>query len=83
MVRQPEKRETAPRRSVSGLRQPPVGSTRALTAAVTRSTQISGRASSISGIKVGDTVSAQITQHGGRPVATAIQDPVSVPGGLP
>lgn len=59
------------------------GSTHTLTAAVTRLTQISGRVHSISGIKVGDTVSAQITQSGGRPVATVIQDPASVPGGMP
>jgi hypothetical protein len=59
------------------------GSSHTLTVAVTQATQISGRAHSISAIKVGDTVSAQITQSGERPVAAVIEDLASVPGGLP
>ena len=46
-----------------------------VTAAVTRSTRITGKVSGISGVKVGDQVSAQIVQNGGAARATAIQDP--------
>jgi hypothetical protein len=46
-----------------------------LTATVTGSTRVTGKVSSISGIKVGDRVSAQITQNGGRATVIAIQDP--------
>jgi len=46
-----------------------------VTAAVTRSTRVTGKVSGISGIKVGDHVSAQIVQNGGAARATAIQDP--------
>jgi len=52
-----------------------------VTAAVTRSTRITGKASGISGIKVGDQVSAQIAQNGGVARATAIQDPAQPPAG--
>lgn len=48
-------------------------------AAVTAATRISGRVSGIGSVKVGDMVSAQITQRAGKPVATAIQDPASLP----
>jgi hypothetical protein len=57
-----------------------------VTAAITSATRISGKVSSIGGIKVGDQVSAQITQsNGGRPTVTAIQYPAQAPsgGGLP
>ena len=46
-----------------------------VTAAITRSTRVTGKVSGISGIKVGDHVSAQIVQNGGAARATAIQDP--------
>jgi hypothetical protein len=52
-----------------------------VTAAVTRSTRITGKVSGISGIKVGDQVSAQIAQNGGAARATAIQDPAQPPAG--
>ena len=57
-----------------------------VTAAITSATRISGKVTSIGGIKVGDQVSAQITQgNGGQPTVTAIQYPAQVPsgGGLP
>ncbi|MBO0806830.1 MAG: hypothetical protein J2P32_00810 [Actinobacteria bacterium] len=54
-----------------------------VTAAVTGSTRVTGKTSGIGGVRVGDQVSAQITQHGGRLTATAIQDPARLPGGLP
>ena len=50
-------------------------------AAVTGSTRVTGRVHSISGIKVGDQVSAQLTQSGGRVTAVAIQYPAQQPGG--
>jgi hypothetical protein len=53
------------------------GSGPSVTAAVTRSTKISGTAHRISGVKVGDEVSAQITGKNGNLTATAIQDPAS------
>lgn len=52
-----------------------------VTAAVTGSTRVTGRVGSIGGIKVGDQVSAQLTQSGGRVVATAIQYPAQQGGG--
>jgi hypothetical protein len=52
-----------------------------VTAAVTSSTRITGRVGSIRAVKVGDQVTAQITQSGGRAVATAIQDPAQLPSG--
>jgi len=56
-----------------------------VTAAVTGSTRITGTVSGISGIKVGDQVSAQIVQNGGAARASAIQDPAQPParGTLP
>jgi hypothetical protein len=50
-----------------------------VTAAVTSATKVSGRVSSISGVKAGDDVSLQATGTGGKLTATAIQDPASLP----
>ena len=50
-----------------------------VTAAVTKSTTITGKVHAISGIKAGDLVSAQIVSTGGKLTATAIQDPASIP----
>jgi hypothetical protein len=58
----------------------------AVTAAVTSSTRVTGKVTSIGSVKVGDLVSAQITESGGHATATAIQDPAHLPssgGGLP
>ena len=52
-----------------------------VTAAVTSSTRVTGRVSSIRAVKAGDMVTAQITQSGGRATATAIQDPAQLPPG--
>jgi hypothetical protein len=53
-----------------------------VTAAITSSTRITGKVTSIGGIKVGDQVSAQITEsNGGQPTVTAIQDPAQAPSG--
>ena len=55
-----------------------------ITAAVTSSTRTSGKVSAISGIKVGDQVSAQISISGGKATLLAIQDPAQTPsGGVP
>lgn len=51
------------------------GGGHSVTAAITGSTHITGRASNASAIKVGDSVSAQITVRDGKPVATTIRDP--------
>lgn len=57
-----------------------VGSgTRAVTAAVTKSTVVTGNVHSIGGVKVGDLVSAQITGSGGKLTAVSLQDPASRP----
>jgi hypothetical protein len=53
----------------------------AVTAAVTAATRVTGQVSSIAGIKVGDEVSAQLTQQGGRVTAAAIQYPAQQPSG--
>jgi hypothetical protein len=53
----------------------------AVTAAVTDATRVTGQVSSIAGIKVGDEVSAQLTQQGGRVTAAAIQYPAQQPSG--
>jgi hypothetical protein len=50
-----------------------------VTAAVTSSTKVTGRVTSIAGVKTGDLVAAQITDAGGKLTATAIQDPSSLP----
>jgi hypothetical protein len=53
-----------------------------VTAAITSSTRITGKVTSMGGIKVGDQVSAQITEsNGGQPTVAAIQDPAQVPSG--
>jgi hypothetical protein len=58
------------------------GPGRDITAAVTASTQVTGKISGISGVKVGDEVSAQLAQSGGSLLtAVAIQDPAQAPGG--
>ncbi len=47
---------------------------------------MTGKVTSIGSVKVGDLVSAQITDRGGKATATAIQDPAHLPssgGGLP
>jgi hypothetical protein len=62
------------------------GPGRSVTAAITNSTRITGKVTSIGGVKVGDQVSAQITKsNGGRPTVTAMQDPAQEQsgGGLP
>ncbi len=60
------------------------GPGRSITARVTSSTRITGKASAISGIKVGDQVSAQITEGNGSATVAAIQDPAQSPaGGIP
>jgi hypothetical protein len=50
-----------------------------ITAAVTSATKVTGRVTSIAGVKPGDLVSAQLTGTGGKLTATAIQDPASLP----
>lgn len=58
------------------------GGAQTVTAAVTHSTKVSGKVTSIAGIKVGDLVSASITgTSGGKLVADSIQDPASLPSG--
>ncbi len=52
-----------------------------ITAAVTRSTVITGKVASIRGVKVGDLVSASITGANGKLTADSIQDPASLPSG--
>jgi hypothetical protein len=62
------------------------GPGRSVTAAIMSSTRITGSVTSIGAVKVGDEVSAQITQsNGGQPTVTAIQDPAQAQsgGGLP
>jgi len=62
------------------------GPNHTVTAAITRSTRITGKVTSIGGIKVGDQVSAQITEsNDGQPTVAAIQDPAQAPsgGGVP
>lgn len=54
---------------------------RAVTAAITGATRVSGRVTSAGQIKVGDNVSAQITVRDGKPVVTSIQDPAQLPSG--
>ncbi|MDR3036646.1 MAG: hypothetical protein LBV78_26685 [Kitasatospora sp.] len=52
-----------------------------VTATVTPSTRVSGRVTSIRGIKVGDQVSALITRNGSGATAAAIAYPPQPPGG--
>jgi hypothetical protein len=55
------------------------GAGQQITAAVTGATKVTGRVTSIAGVKPGDLVSAQLTGTGGKLTATAIQDPASLP----
>ena len=55
------------------------GTGHTVTAAITSSTRVTGKVSTISEIKIGDQVSAQITMSGGRPKVAAIQDPAQAP----
>jgi hypothetical protein len=57
------------------------GPGRSITAAVTSSTRFTGQVSSISGVKVGDLVTAQLTQNGGSVTVIAISDPAQLPAG--
>ncbi len=58
------------------------GPNHTVTAAITSSTRITGKVTSVGGIKVGDQVSAQITEsNGGQPTVAAIQDPAQAPSG--
>jgi hypothetical protein len=57
------------------------GGSHTMTAAITPSTKISGRAASAAAIKTGDLVSVQITESGGKATAAAIQDPAPIPAG--
>jgi hypothetical protein len=61
------------------------GGSHTVTAAVTSATSVTGRVTSIGSVKVGDVVSAQIRESGGKATATAIQDPARQlsSGGLP
>jgi hypothetical protein len=52
---------------------------RAVTATVTRATAVTGKVTSIGGVKVGDVVSASISGADGKLTAASIQDPASVP----
>lgn len=55
------------------------GAGQQITATVTSATKVTGRVTSITGVKPGDLVSAQLTGTGGKLTATAIQDPASLP----
>jgi hypothetical protein len=55
------------------------GAGQQITATVTSATKVTGRVTSIAGVKPGDLVSAQLTGSGGKLTATAIQDPASLP----
>lgn len=52
-----------------------------ITATVTGATRVTGNVAGLGGIKVGDQVSAQLTQDGGRVTAVAIADPAQAPSG--
>ena len=56
-----------------------VGGGRGVTAAVTKATKVTGKVTSIGGVKVGDVVSASITGTNGKLTVTSIQDPASLP----
>jgi hypothetical protein len=57
------------------------GAGNTITAAVTSATKFGGKVSSISQIKVGDFISAQIRGSTSHPVAALIQDPPETPNG--
>lgn len=59
------------------------GSGLSVTATVTSATRITGRVSGIDQVKVGDQVSAQMTQRGSQVTATTIQDPAEQPADGP
>jgi hypothetical protein len=52
-----------------------------ITATVTSATRVTGKVTGLGGIKVGDHVSAQLTQDGGRVTVVAIADPAQAPAG--
>ncbi len=52
-----------------------------ITATVTRATKVTGKVTSITGVKVGDFVSASISGANGKLTADSIQDPASLPSG--
>jgi hypothetical protein len=52
-----------------------------ITATVTSATRVTGKVAGLGGIKVGDHVSAQLIQDGGRVTAVAIADPAQAPAG--
>jgi hypothetical protein len=58
------------------------GPGRSLTAGITSATRFGGKVSGISGVKVGDEVSAQVTVSRGKAAVAAIQDPAQLPGGV-
>jgi hypothetical protein len=55
------------------------GAGQQITATVTGATKVTGRVTSIAGVKPGDLVSAQLTGTGEKLTAAAIQDPASLP----
>jgi hypothetical protein len=57
------------------------GPGRTITATVTSSTRFTGKVSSISGVKAGDQVTAQLTQNGSSITAVSISDPAQLPAG--
>jgi hypothetical protein len=57
------------------------GAGHTIDAAVTSATRVTGKVAGLGGIKVGDHVSAQLTQDGGRVTAVAIADPAQTPAG--
>jgi hypothetical protein len=57
------------------------GPGREVTAAVTSSTRFTGKITSISGVKAGDQVTAQLTQNGGTITAVTVADPGQLPSG--
>jgi hypothetical protein len=60
------------------------GNGQSVTAAVTGSARFTGRVSSISGVRVGDEVTAQLTATGGTIMVSSIQDPAgNLPASLP
>jgi hypothetical protein len=61
------------------------GGNHTVTAAVTSATSVTGKVTRIGMVKIGDIVSAQIRESGGKATATAIQDPARQfsGGGLP
>jgi hypothetical protein len=52
-----------------------------ITATVTGATRVTGNVAGLGGIKVGDHVSAQLTQDGGRVTAVTIADPAQAQAG--